>query len=99
MTESKKSSRPSWIDPDDAPDLSTPAWIEKFKSAKVSRGRPIAIKKKVLQTLRLDPEVIEFFKGKNPKNWMTRVNDTLVKIARGEVELKPKSKRKQKQAA
>ena len=84
---------------DDIPDLSTPEWVEKFKSVKVQRGRPLAAKKKVLQTLRLDPEVIDYFKGEDPKNWLTRINSTLSQLARGEAVLTPKPKRKNKKAA
>jgi uncharacterized protein (DUF4415 family) len=107
MKESKTTTASNWVDPDDIPDLSTPEWVEKFKTAKVKRGRPLAAKKKVLQTLRLDPEVIDYFKGEDPKNWLTRINNTLSQLARGEAVLtprhrptaKPKTERKSTNAA
>ncbi len=99
MTENKANMTPNWADPDEIPDLSAPEWVEKFKSVKVKRGRPLATSKKVLQTLRLDPEVIDYFKGDDPKNWLTRINSTLSQLARGEVVLTPKAKRKNKKAA
>ena len=40
---------------DDAPDLSTPYWIEQFSKVKVQRGRPLAAAPKISTTIRLDP--------------------------------------------
>lgn len=65
---------------DDAPDLSTPYWIERFAQAKVQRGRPKAPVTKVSTTLRLDPEVIAHFKAEGP-GWQSRINETLRKAA------------------
>ena len=61
---------------DDAPDLSTPDWQEKFAHAKVRRGRPKAEKKKVSTTIRLDSDILEFFRG-GGEGWQTRINETL----------------------
>ena len=41
MTVSKKPTKTSWIDPDDAPDLSTPAWGEKFAGAGKAALSPV----------------------------------------------------------
>ena len=40
MDEKKRSTEQDWIDPDDAPDLSTPYWQEIVLAEPVSRGRP-----------------------------------------------------------
>ena len=65
---------------DDAPDLSTPYWLERFAKAKVQRGRPKAPETKVSTTLRLDPEVIAHFKAEGP-GWQSRINEALRKAA------------------
>jgi uncharacterized protein (DUF4415 family) len=67
---------PDWIDPDDAPDLSTPYWVKKMDAAIVSRGRPKLPETKTSTTIRLDADVIAQFKAKGPK-WQTRINDAL----------------------
>ena len=72
----KKHSETDWVDPDDAPDLSTPEWRARFATAKVSRGRPKLERPKISTTLRLDSDVIALFKAKGPK-WQTRINDAL----------------------
>ncbi len=76
MTENRKNSAAAWSDPDEAPDLSTPEWQEKFSSVHVARGRPRIESPKVSTTLRLDADVIAQFKAKGPK-WQTRINDAL----------------------
>lgn len=45
------------------------------------RGRPPVAEPKTRVTLRLDGDVIEYFKTKNPKGWQTRVNKALRKAA------------------
>jgi uncharacterized protein (DUF4415 family) len=65
---------------DDAPDLSTPYWMEKFAQAKVQRGRPKATVTKVSTTIRLDPEVLAAFKASGP-GWQGRINEALRKAA------------------
>lgn len=45
------------------------------------RGRPRVDNPKKRITLRLDNEVIKFFRGDDPKGWQTRVNDALRKEA------------------
>lgn len=42
------------------------------------RGRPKAAKHKVPVTVRLEPDVVEFFRGSGP-GWQTRMNDTLAR--------------------
>lgn len=69
-----------WVDPDDAPDLTDPYWIEKFSKAPVQRGRPKSPKPKVSTTIRLDPDVLDAFKKEGP-GWQSRMNAALRKAA------------------
>ena len=74
MPENKPSTRLDFSE--DAPDLSTPDWREKFARAKVRRGRPKAETTKVSTTIRLDSDILEFFRG-GGDGWQTRINETL----------------------
>ena len=65
---------------DDAPDLATPCWRERFAGAKVRGGRPKAAVTKVSITIRLDSDVVGRFKGDGP-GWQGRVNEALRKAA------------------
>lgn len=65
---------------DDAPDLSTPEWREKFAKAKLRRGRPQAASPKISTTIRLSPEVLDHFKAGGP-GWQSRIDEALRKIA------------------
>ncbi|MBO9097727.1 MULTISPECIES: BrnA antitoxin family protein [unclassified Rhizobium] len=76
MTESEKSTQADWHDEDDAPDLSTPEWIEKFRSVPVRRGRPLIDTPKESTTIRLDADVLERFREGGP-GWQTRINAAL----------------------
>ena len=67
---------PPGFDPDDAPDLSTPEWREKFAAAKVQRGRPKAESRKVSTTIRLDADVIAEFRA-GGDGWQSRINSAL----------------------
>lgn len=78
MNGKAKNSRHTWIDPDDAPEL-TKDW---FKSADlyegdklIRRGRPVG-SRKTATTIRLDDEVLEAFKMTG-KGWQTRINNAL----------------------
>lgn len=50
------------------------------------RGRPKLDKSKKRQavTIRLDPAIIEHFKGDNPKGWQSRINEKLLKLVERE---------------
>lgn len=80
MTENEKNMAPEWVDPDDVPDLTALEWEAVIAKAKVQRGRPKAASTKVSTTIRLSPEVIEFFKKDGP-GWQSRIDDALRKAA------------------
>jgi uncharacterized protein (DUF4415 family) len=74
MTENKNS---TILDPDDdAPDLSTPEWRAEFDKADVRRGRPKIDRPKLSTTIRLDDDVLSYFRATGP-GWQTRINDAL----------------------
>jgi len=76
MYENKRSTKQEWVDPDDAPDLSTPYWQEIIGAEEVTRGRPKIPNPKISTTLRLDVEVIEYFRSGGP-GWQSRINAAL----------------------
>ena len=74
MTENKPSTH---LDSDDdAPDLSTPEWQAEFARAKLRRGRPKLDRPKVSTTIRLDDDIVAYFR-KGGEGWQTRINDAL----------------------
>jgi uncharacterized protein (DUF4415 family) len=81
----KKSRKESWVDPDDAPEL-TKEWFEMAdfysggKLVRRGKGRPPLENPKVSQTLRLDADILEAFK-KTGAGWQTRMNEALRKAA------------------
>ncbi|WP_428661775.1 BrnA antitoxin family protein [Reyranella sp.] len=66
---------------DDAPELTD----EQLAGAVVTEARPVgrprSMAPKLAVKLRLDPEVLRYFKS-GGAGWQTRINDTLVKVAR-----------------
>jgi len=76
MSANKKSLKPDWQDPDDAPDLSTPEWQAIFDKVPVRRGRPPLDEPKVSTTIRLDADVLAAYRAEGP-GWQTRMNDVL----------------------
>jgi uncharacterized protein (DUF4415 family) len=76
MAKNKRSMALAFVDPDEAPDLSTPKWKAKLDAAPVKRGRPKVERPKVSTTLRLDADVLEYFRSHGP-GWQTRINATL----------------------
>jgi uncharacterized protein (DUF4415 family) len=72
-----------WVDPDDAPHL-TKEWFgraDRYHGDKVvRRGRPKSASPKEAVNLRLDPEVLEYFRKTGP-GWQTRINEALRKVA------------------
>ncbi len=81
----KKSRKASWVDPDDAPEL-TREWFEMadFYNGDIlirrGKGRPPSINPKVSQTLRLDADILAAFKNTGA-GWQTRMNEALRKAA------------------
>ena len=76
MAMSKKSLTGSWVDPDDAPDLSAPEWRKKLAAAPVKRGRPKLAAAKVSTTIRLDADIVARFRENGPR-WQSRINAVL----------------------
>lgn len=83
MTAKKPSTKSTWIDPDDAPEL-TEEWFQKadlYHGEKlVRRGRPPADSPKKAISLRVDAEVLDRFKADGP-GWQGRMNEALRKAA------------------
>ena len=67
---------PSEATLDDAPDLSTPYWVDRFAKVKPSRGRPTLPVTKVSTTLRLDPDILAAYRATGP-GWQGRINADL----------------------
>jgi uncharacterized protein (DUF4415 family) len=53
-----------------------PEWAEKFKAAKVRRGRRPSAAPKVSTTIRLDPDIVAAFRDEGP-GWQSRINAAL----------------------
>jgi uncharacterized protein (DUF4415 family) len=83
MTVSKNSTESSWVDPDDAPEL-TREWFEQAdqhaNGVLVKRGRRPSDNPKKAVSLRLDNDVVERFKADGP-GWQSRMNEALRKAA------------------
>jgi uncharacterized protein (DUF4415 family) len=73
----------NWVDPDDAPEL-TDEWFARAElrvgGELVRRGRPKAEAPKKMTTIRLDADVLEFYRATGP-GWQGRVNQLLRKAA------------------
>jgi uncharacterized protein (DUF4415 family) len=88
MTAKRKSMKPSWVDPDDAPELTDEVAaraqisiggkvIREATGTLTRRGRPpVGEATKQQVTLRLDPGVVKYFKTAG-SGWQTRVNEVL----------------------
>jgi uncharacterized protein (DUF4415 family) len=83
MQTKKPGTDSKWADPDDAPHL-TREWFERagrYHGDKiVRRGRPKSASPKEAVNLRLDPEVLEYFRKTGPR-WQSRINEALRKAA------------------
>ncbi|MHA3794961.1 BrnA antitoxin family protein [Sphingomonas sp. YL-JM2C] len=78
---SKRDTKTSWVDPDEAPEL-TEEWFAKarlMEGEKIVRrgGRPRGSNKDQV-TLRIDHDALERFKAGGP-GWQSRINDALRK--------------------
>ena len=79
MPKNRKSGESTWVDPDDAPELTD----EHFERADIyhgekliRRGRPKLERPKQAVKLRLSADVLEHFRATGP-GWQTRINDML----------------------
>jgi uncharacterized protein (DUF4415 family) len=82
MTVSNANMESTWIDPDDAPEL-TDEWFEKatfrIGNQVIRRGRP-AGETKTQVSLRIDNDVLAAFRADGP-GWQSRMNAVLKKAA------------------
>ena len=78
MNAKSKNLDQSWVDPDDAPEI-TKEWIETTEIREgdriIRRGRPMG-SAKTPTTVRLDNEVLEAFRATGPR-WQSRLNAAL----------------------
>lgn len=79
MTAKKLSTPTTWVDPEDAPEL-TEAFFQEaklYKGNKIqARGRPKAATTKKPVKLRLDADVLAALRATGD-GWQTRINETL----------------------
>ena len=79
MTEKGRTSKPSFVDPDDAPEL-TKEWFERgdlYRGGKlIRRGRPPSKTPKEAVSIRLSPDVLAHFRSGGP-GWQTRIDAAL----------------------
>jgi uncharacterized protein (DUF4415 family) len=84
MTGKKRASKSTWVDPDDAPQL-TDDWFAKadlYQGEKLVRrgGRPKKSAPKEAVNIRLDPDVLAYFR-RTGRGWQSRVNAALRRAA------------------
>jgi uncharacterized protein (DUF4415 family) len=83
MGKKKIGSKSTWIDPDDAPEL-TEEWFrtaDYYEGDKlIRRGRPKSDAPKEAVNIRLDPDVLAHFRRTGPR-WQSRINAALRKAA------------------
>jgi uncharacterized protein (DUF4415 family) len=81
MERKKPDGESTWVDPDDAPEL-TEEYFERadwYHGDKlIRRGRPKSASPKQQVTLRLDADVLEGMRATGP-GWQTRANEALRK--------------------
>ena len=74
----------AWADPDEAPEL-TKEYFERadlYHGDKlIRRGRPPSANPKQALKLRIDADVVEYFRATGP-GWQTRINDALRRVAK-----------------
>jgi uncharacterized protein (DUF4415 family) len=82
MTENSSVMASSWVDPDDAPEL-TDEWFDRAEirigERVIRRGRP-AGETKTQVSLRIDNDVVAAFRAHGP-GWQSRMNAALRKAA------------------
>ena len=82
MPTKRKGGGSTWVDPDDAPELTD----EYFRHADVyegerlvRRGRPKLVDPKQPVNIRLSPRVLEHFRASG-RGWQTRISDALEQL-------------------
>ena len=87
----KISDNEPWADPDDAPEL-TEEFFEQadlyYGNKLIRAGRPPSENPKVALKLRIDPDIVDYFRATGP-GWQRRINDTLRKAIKL---IKPKAR-------
>ncbi len=82
MKKNAAASKPEWVDPDDAPEL-TDEWFDKatlmIGRKVIRRGRPAGSAKRLV-SLRIDEVVLDRFRADGP-GWQSRINQALRKAA------------------
>ncbi len=99
MTASKLDMKPTWTDPDDAPEL-TEDWFEgatlreggAVKRLPGQRG-PGKKRPKESVTLRLDAEILEHFR-QSGDGWQTRINEVLMRTVTAQSRMTQKRHRR-----
>jgi uncharacterized protein (DUF4415 family) len=84
MRGKKNFSKSTWVDPDDAPEL-TREWFataDLYEGGKLIRkGRPKSEAPKQAVNIRLDADLVAHYRATGP-GWQSRINDTLRKAAK-----------------
>ncbi|MBM3582608.1 MAG: BrnA antitoxin family protein [Alphaproteobacteria bacterium] len=79
MIGKKRSSKKTWVDPDQAPEL-TEAWFAEAELRRgeklIRRGRPPSAERKEAIHIRLDRDVVAYFRGTG-RGWQGRINALL----------------------
>lgn len=83
MRTKKNTTTDKSIDPDEAPHLDR-EWFERAEiwhgNKLIRPGRPKSAARKEAVSLRLDPEVLDYFRNQGP-GWQSRINAALRKAA------------------
>jgi uncharacterized protein (DUF4415 family) len=84
MAELRQRVSNTWVDPDDAPEWTAKQFerADLYHGDKLIRaGRPPSGNPKLALKLRIDPDIVEYFRATGP-GWQTRINDTLRKATK-----------------
>jgi uncharacterized protein (DUF4415 family) len=93
MPRKKAAGASSWVDPDDAPELTDEFFrrADVYDGSKlVRRGRPPSPAPKRPVSLRLDPDVVAHFR-RGGRGWQSRINAVLRKAAKLPTEKRKKA--------
>ena len=84
MAKKKPAGKSTWVDPDDAPELTDDFFVhaDLYEGDKlVRRGRPRSAEPKRSVSLRLDDDVVTYFR-RTGRGWQSRINEALRKAAK-----------------